>query len=178
MGQTFDRIHAGLREILRACRKVNLPSPDVPVVPTNTLDSNEGVRITVRGLLSYPNLSRPVSAYNGGLPKYKAQIIPDKSELLGIHMAISRISLAKWGDEASISIPLRRKEDWRLYVSNSEQPILRGMEGMPERPDYFYAGQSVEADVRFWSYDVAGRRGVAATLLGVKLLGGFVRSTQ
>jgi hypothetical protein len=46
---------------------------------------------------------------------------------------------------------------------------------MPDRPDMFFSGQTVEMDMLFFTY--AGIRcGVGARLEGLRLVGGAIRS--
>jgi hypothetical protein len=143
----------------------------------------------VTGLLEYPHLTYPYPRIvDPEQRRYSAALIPPIRALFGIEAAINRVALAAWGPRVEFSSVLRFREvvrggRWCIVATNPDLPICRDSTGMPERPDMFYAGQTVEMDLVFFAFEHMNicrdvNRGVQALLKGIKFIGGFARSTD
>lgn len=144
-------------------------------------------RMQVTGLLAYPHLTHPNPLYR--TPRYAAVLVPPISALFDIEAAIGRVALAAWSPNVEFHSSLKfsdrvRGGNWCVSATSVTVPNCRDETGMPERPDMFYSGQTVEMDLVFYAAQFtitprgAVQRAVGAELKGIKFLGGFVRSTE
>lgn len=156
------------------------------------IDDIVSERFQVIGKLTWPHLGLPYAPKHSTnqQPYYDASLILSVENAAMVQAAAETHALQAWPDITDVYMPIKldRFGRWAFFARNICQARLSDINGMPERADFFASGQTVEFDVQFctkWlrmplplTNGKTELRAVEAQLLGVKLIGGFVRSTE
>lgn len=133
--------------------------------------------VTPEATLSFPSLfvARGMKDTPDQNKKFSAKLIfPEGTDLSTLQAEAQAVAAEKWpnGAPANIRVPINRDDEGNIYMNISSReeypPQVVGPDRQPiiNQSD-IYPGCKVVAGVRFYAYDKAGNRGVAAGMVAV-----------